>query len=161
MQQGRAVRGLRRRLLVEPVFEDRGDAVVRQRPDLDGPDADCLRARRRDAAEQPQHTEAGPEALLRMRPPGQHGKDQRLRAGTDVARLSLEAFRRPLGIAPVRAGHVVGLGVMPRAGVAPQVSRNPLAAVEHLDGAGGGAGIDLLAEQRVRHRVARSPATST
>src|SRR3954471_22452118 len=46
--------------------------------------------------------------------------------------------------------------VMPRAGVVPQVSRNPLAAVEHLDGAGGGAGIDLLSEQRVRHRVAET-----
>src|SRR4051794_24431294 len=45
---------------------------------------------------------------------------------------------------------------MPRAGVVPQVSRNPLAAVEHLDGAGGGAGLDLLTEQPVRHRVAEA-----
>src|SRR6476661_8249736 len=45
---------------------------------------------------------------------------------------------------------------MPRAGVVPQVSRNPLAAVEHLDSAGGGAGLDLLTEQPVRHRVAEA-----
>src|SRR5664279_6288475 len=46
VQQGRAVRGLRRRLLVEPVFEDRGDGGVRQHPDLDGAPADRLGARR-------------------------------------------------------------------------------------------------------------------
>jgi hypothetical protein len=33
------------------------------------------------------------------------------------------------------------------------MSRHPSTAVEHLDGARGGAGIDLFADQRVRYRV--------
>src|ERR1700712_4512867 len=33
------------------------------------------------------------------------------------------------------------------------MARYPLAAVEYLDGACGGAGVDLFADQRVRHRV--------
>src|SRR5450631_1877724 len=41
----------------------------------------------------------------------------------------------------------------PLAAVAPRVARHPLAAVEHFDGARRDAGIHLLADQRVRHRV--------
>ena len=145
--------------LVEPVLEDRGDGGVGQRADLDRAGADRLGAGGIDAAEQAQHAEAGAKALLRMRPAGQHGEDQRLGVGADVARLALEALGRPFGITPVRARHVLGQGAVPRAAVAARMGGDALAAVEHLDGARGGAGVDLLADQRVRHRVeeARRP----
>ena len=42
---------------------------------------------------------------------------------------------------------------MPRTAVAPGMARHPLATVEDLDGACGGAGVDLFTDQRVRHRV--------
>src|SRR5271165_5913654 len=42
---------------------------------------------------------------------------------------------------------------MPQTAVAARMARDPLAVVEYLDGARGDAGIHLLAEQRVRHRV--------
>ena len=59
MQQGRTVRGLRRRHPVEPVFEDRGDRGVGQRADLDGTQADCLDPGGIQAAEQTQDAQAG------------------------------------------------------------------------------------------------------
>src|ERR1019366_6334828 len=73
VQQRRAVRGARRRCLVEPVLEDRGDRGVGQRADLDGAQADRLGPGGIDAAEQPQHAETGTEALFGMRPASQHG----------------------------------------------------------------------------------------
>ena len=88
-----------------------------------------------------------------MRPARQHRQDQRLGVGADVTRLARKPLRRPFGIAPVRAGHVVGQRAVPRTAIAPRMARDPLAAVEHLDGARRGAGVDLLADQRVRHRV--------
>ena len=62
-------------------------------------------------------------------------------------------LRAPFGVAPVRARHVIGQRAVPRTAVAPRMCRHPLAAVEHLDGARGGAGVDLFADQRMRHRV--------
>ena len=66
VQQGRPVRGLRWRRLVEPVFEDRGDTGVGQHADFDRSAADRLGSRRIEAAEQPQHAEASAKALFRM-----------------------------------------------------------------------------------------------
>ena len=42
---------------------------------------------------------------------------------------------------------------MPRPAVAPRVGGDPFAPMEHLDRAGRGAGVHLLADQGVRHRV--------
>ena len=75
VQQGRPVRGLRWRRLVEPVLEDRGDTGVGQHPDLDGTAADRLGPSRVEAAQQPQHAEAAAKALFGMRPARQHRQD--------------------------------------------------------------------------------------
>ena len=97
VQDRRAVRGLRRRPTVEPVLQDRHDALVGQRADLDGAATDGLRPNRLDAAEQTQHPDAGSEALLRMRPADQHGDDQRLGVRSDGTCLALEPLGAPLG----------------------------------------------------------------
>ena len=108
VQQGRTVRGLRRRRLVEPVSQDRGDTGVSQHADFDRSVADRLHPRRVEAAKQPQHTEAGAKPLFRMWPARQHRQDQRLGVGADVPRLASKSLRRPFGITSVRTGHVVG-----------------------------------------------------
>lgn len=135
------------------MFEDRRDRGVRQRADLDRPVAGCLYPAGLQPAEQPQDPKAGPEALLGMRPPGHHRDDQRLRGGPDAASVALQTLRRPLGVTPVCARHVFGLGTVPRAAIAPGVRRDALTAVEHLDRALRGGCVDLLADQAVRHSV--------
>jgi hypothetical protein len=138
------------------VFEDRGDAGVSQHADFDRPSADRLHPRRVEAAEQPQHAEAGAKPLFRMRPARQYRQDQRLGVRTDVTRMASETLRRPLGIASVRTGHVVGQRAVTQTAVASRMARDSLAAVEYLDGARRDAGVDLLADQRVRHRIEKT-----
>ena len=59
---------------VEIVGEDGGDALVGERADRDGAGRDGFGAGGVEVAEQPQHAEAGSEALLGMRPIGQDGR---------------------------------------------------------------------------------------
>lgn len=91
-----------------------------------------------------------------MRPSRQDSQDQRFGVRPDAARLAGEPFRIPFGVAPVRAWHVVTVGAVARAAIAPRMGRYPSAVVEHLNGARGGAGIDLLADQRMRHRIIKA-----
>ena len=139
--------------LVEPVFEDRGDTGVGQHADLDGAAADRLGPSRIDAAKQPQHAEAGAKPLFRMRPARQHGQDQRLGVRADVARLARQTARASIrhSAGARSACDRAGCRAADRRSAAH--GRDALAAVEHLDGARRGAGVDLLADQRVRHRV--------
>lgn len=51
------------------------------------------------------------------------------------------------------AWHVLDIGAMLAAAVAPLVNRNALAVVEYLNAALGRAGINLLADQFMRHRI--------
>jgi hypothetical protein len=60
------------------VGEDRGDALVIERADLDGAAGDLLSAFRIDAAQQAHDAHAGVEALLGVRPVGEQGEDQPL-----------------------------------------------------------------------------------
>ena len=156
VQQRRAVRGLRRRRLVEPVFEDRGDGGVGQRADLHRAQADRFGPGSIKAAEQAQHTKAGAKALFRMRPAGHHGDDQSFGVRPDAAGVTLQAFRRPFGITPVCTWHVLRLGAVPRSAVASGMGGYALAAMEHLNRPRRGAGVHLLANQAVRHRVQKA-----
>src|SRR5664279_5914560 len=88
-----------------------------------------------------------------MRPAGEHGDDQSLSVRADLGGPAAEPIRRPLGIAPVRAGHVLGGRTVLAAHVAPLMGADPLAAMEDLDDAGGDAHVDLGADQRVRNRI--------
>ena len=114
VQQGRALRGLRARRSVQPVPQDRGDAVVGQHPDLDRAQAHCLGAVGGQAAEQAQNADAGPKSLLGMRPARQNRQDQRLRMRSEIARLSGKSIGAPFGVAPVCARHMRGVGALAR-----------------------------------------------
>ena len=83
----------------------------------------------------------------------QDGDDEPLRLGADLAGPTFEAGGRPLGVVAVGARHVLGIGAVPLAAMAPIVGSDALAAMEHLDRAGGEPDLDLLADQRVGHRV--------
>jgi hypothetical protein len=73
-------------------------------------------------------------------PVGKDGDDQPVSVGSDGARLTAEAFGRPLGITTMGARHVLGVGAVPTAAVAPAVGGNALAAMDHLDGMRGEGG---------------------
>ncbi len=64
-----------------------------------------------------------------------------------------QPLRRPFEVSAVRGGHVLGHG-REAAGGRAQVGRNALAAMQQLDGMRGDAGVQRLADQRVRHAIA-------
>ena len=64
-----------------------------------------------------------------------------------------EPLRRPLEVSAVSGGHVLGHG-SEAAGTRAQMGRNALAAMQQLDGVRGDAGVQRLADQRVRHAIA-------
>lgn len=67
--------------------------------------------------------------------------------------LAQQPRRRPLHVATVRTGHVLGdRGVPVLPGIA-NVAGDPIGLVEQLDGLVGDAGLDHLAHQPVRHGV--------
>jgi hypothetical protein len=146
---------------IEVMGEDRGNALVVERADLDGAASDPFGAGRIDAAQQPHDTQTSTEApssslgqaLFGMRPAGEDGDDQSFGARANTPPPALEALRAPLGITTMGAGHVLGIGAVEPAAIAPGMSGDALAAVEHLDGVCGDADVDLLADQGVRHRI--------
>jgi hypothetical protein len=71
----------------------------------------------------------------------------------DPLGLTLQALRRPLGVAPVRARHMLRQSAMAGTAVTPRMGGNAFAAMEYLDRPRRGAGVHLLAEQAVWHRV--------
>src|SRR4030088_126530 len=66
------------------------------------------------------------------------------------------AHRRAWGSAPRGVWEGLGWGAVGGAAVAPGVGRDTLATVEHLDRAGRGARVHLLADQAVRHGVEKA-----
>ena len=68
-----------------------------------------LDAGRVEAAIGAQNAEAGAEPLFGMGPAGEHGADQAFGVRPDLAGPAPEPIRRPLGVAPVGAGHMVGV----------------------------------------------------
>src|SRR5271170_6101181 len=128
-------------------------ALAVENAQLDGAGRDRFEASRIDAAIRPQNPETGAEPLLGMWPAGEHGADQALGVRSDLAGPTAEPIRRPLGVAPMRARHVVGVRAVLAAHVAALVDRDALAAMEHLDDLRGDANLDLGANQRMRNRI--------
>ena len=91
--------------------------------------------------------------LLGVRSALQDQRDELGGARADRDRVSTDALDRPLGISPVCARHVLGDRRVAAAETAAQVHRDALAPAEQLDRALGDAGIELLADQPMRHRV--------
>ena len=88
-----------------------------------------------------------------MRPAGEHGGDQAFGVRPDLAGPAAEPIRRPLGVAPVGTGHVVGVRAVLAAHVAALMDADALTAMEDLDGARGDPHVDLGANERVRDRI--------
>jgi len=88
-----------------------------------------------------------------MRRAGEGGADQALGVWPDLAGPAAEPIRRPFGVTPVRAGHVVGVRAVLAAHAAALVIGDALAAMEDPDRARGDANLDLGANQRARNRI--------
>src|SRR5260370_25956308 len=88
-----------------------------------------------------------------MRPAGERGADQALGVRPDLAGPPAEPIRRPLGVTPVGAGHVIGVRAVLTAYVAALMGADALAAMEDLDRARGDPHVDLGADERVRDRI--------
>jgi len=131
------------------------EALGGERADLDGPGAGGLGPLGRDPAQPLQDAEAGSVTLLGMLAAGHDGDDQGLGVGADGGGVATEAGFAPASVMAVRARHVLRQGGVPLAAIAmaPHVCCDAAAAVEQLDGAGGDARLDLLADQAVRYRI--------
>ena len=132
---------------------ERGDALAGERAEFNGAGRNRFGARRIDAAIKPQDSKAGAKTLFGMLSAGEHGGDQPLGVGPDLAGPAAEPVRRPLGVTPVGSGHVIGIGAVPGAHVTTRVDADAPAAMEYLDRAGGDAHIDFGADQRMRNRI--------
>ena len=148
-RDGAAVRARR----VELAGEQRRDALAVEDAKFDGSGRDCLEAGRIEAAIGAQNAEAGTKPLFGMRPAGEHGADQAFGVRPDLAGPAAEPIRRPLGVAPVGAGHMVGVRAVLAAHGAALMGADAFAAMEDLDGSRRDPHVDLGADQRVRGRV--------
>src|SRR5882762_5897594 len=95
------------RLASRLFFRDRIDGSEGARADFQRPAAGCLQPVAAIALDQPDDADSGPESLLRVRALAQDGLDQRRGIATDLAGLPPDPLRRPVGIAPMAARHVL------------------------------------------------------
>ena len=160
----RAAEAHRPRLAVAPIgragSRDRSDTGVSQNADFDGATAD----RPARAASRPRNSLRTPQDRCETPVPDAAGAPvlpgSAPRCPGRCHAPGAQTVRPTIAIAPVRTGHVIGRAItVPRTAVAPGMARHPLATVEDLDGACGGAGVDLFTDQR-RHRSRRT-STST
>ena len=158
MNYRRPVRGGVRPSAIEVGLQDRGDRSVGAGADLEGAGAGRLQPLMSKAGRVPQDTDRGAEALLRMRSLAQNDLDQRRCLRPNLVRPSLDAFRRPVGIAPVAGRHMFAHGRVFAVGRRTHVDRDAIAAMEQLDGTRGDPRPQRLA--RIQ-RVATCTATST
>ena len=105
------------------------------------------------ALAQTQDAQAGAEALLGMRLGGQDRLEQRDRGRSDLGGLPHQARRRPLGVAPVRARHVLVEGGVPVLQPRARMTGDAAALAKDLDRGVGDARFDLLTNQPRRHRI--------
>ena len=142
-------RGVTRQgLLVEIVFENGFNTLVRTRPDAESPPTGGFEAALAIAFPQPHDAQTGAEALLRMRPGGENGFDD---PGGGLARFGRpehEPLGRPFGILLVGLGHMRGhRAVAPLEG-GPLMAGHPGALVEDFHDLSTQAYFELLLDQR-------------
>src|SRR5690606_21864202 len=133
--------------------EECGDGLAGQPADLDGTRRHSLGALAGKIAIEAQDSEACPEALFGMWPAGENGGDQAFGLGTDRRAPAPETIRCPLGVAPMRTRHMIGVRAKARPPIAALMRGDALATVEYLDHPGGGTDIDLLADEAVRDGI--------
>ena len=135
------------------VLDDRGDAFVGERADVDGVGGDPFDTLRIETAKHPQHAETGAKALFGVGPIGEDGDDQPFGLGTEASSPSLEARRRPVGVTPMCARHVIGMSAVAASVIAALMAGDATAFVEDLDDLAGQPNIDLGADQGMRHGI--------
>src|ERR1700751_462385 len=147
--QGLMFEGLVDEGAIQAVLEDGADRGDGSRLDQKAASAGGVDALGAVAIDQRQNAEAGAKALLGMGPGRDHGLEEGGGRRTDPLAGGDHAGGRPLAVAPMGAGHVVGDG-----GVAPPVGRagvagDPVAVVEYLDRPVVDACIDELTDEPV------------
>ena len=147
---GRIVLGAR---VVGLAGEKGRHALAVEDAQFDGASRDGFNAASVEPAIRAQNPQAGAEPLLGMLSAGEHGADQAFGVRPNLAGPAAETIRRPFGVAPVGAGHVIGLRAMLAAHVAALVDRDALTAMEHLDDSLGDTDLDFGANEGMRNRI--------
>ena len=106
-----------------------------------------------EPAVEPQHAQAGAKTLLGMGAAGASTARMSPPCGPGSREPSAGSALRPLGIAPVRARHVIRIGAVPASAEAALMGGDALAAMECTRRCGWSAHVNLRADERVRHRV--------
>jgi hypothetical protein len=97
----------RRRPAVEAVLEDRNDAAVGARVELEAAPARGFEPAGAVLSREAQDAQAGPEPLLRMRPALEDDRRQLGCVRTDRGGVTPDAIDRPAGVAPMGARHML------------------------------------------------------
>ena len=100
-----------------------------------------------------QDTDRGAEALLWMRSFAQDDLDERRCLRPNLVRPPLDAFRRPIGIAPMARWHVFAHGGVLAVRRRAHMDCDTIAVMEQLDGPRRDPRPQRLAQQRMRHRI--------
>jgi len=126
----------------------------------DGAGTDCpstlarrIEAVRVAAAGQSRNAETGSQALFRM---GTIGHDHLVKGGnrgTELRGLGQHPRRAPVGMTPMRRGHVLGQGHVAAPPVTARVAGNPLPFMEYLDDGATDADIHLFPDQAEGHGI--------
>src|SRR5262249_8955333 len=133
--------------------QDGADGAVGPGTDLEASGAGSFETLGAVLARQAQDADASPVTLLGMRPALQDEVGQQRGARPDAGGVALDALDGPAGMARGGARHGRGGSGGPPPGAAANMAGDALALVEQLDGALSDAGLDLLLQQPVRHRV--------
>ena len=143
----------RQRDLVEAVLQDGVDAAVRGAANLQRALAGGQHALALVALAQVHQPQARAVAMLGMRTRAQDRLHQLGHRRSDGRAPRHQLGGRPFQMRAVRGGHVLTHGEEPLSTVATHMAGHPSATMDDLDDVGGGAHLDRLACQLVRHRV--------
>src|SRR5246500_5756063 len=113
-------------LAIELVVEDGSHRAVGQGADLDCPRGGGFETIGAEWPHQPDDTEAGPEALLRVGPALQDQLAERGRSWADRGGLAANALDGPVGVSPMARRHVLGDRGVAMIPAGAQMSGNPL-----------------------------------
>jgi len=91
-------------------LQDRGDGRVGPCADLQRPVTGGFEPFGAEGLDVPQNADACPEALLRVGLLTQYDLDEGRGFGANIGGLALNAFGRPIGMAPVARRHVLAHG---------------------------------------------------
>ncbi len=153
MGDRRPVRGGFGPFAIKVVLQDGVDGGVGAGADLQRPRAGGLQPVVAMCLCEADDPKAGAKALFRMGTLAQDHLNEGGGVGANPACLAPDPLRRPVGMSPVARRHMLTHGGVLAVRRSAGVRRNPLALMENLDRALGEADPDLLAQERMWHRV--------